>query len=50
MMFVLINIGLYLQKGRNDITRTLLTPEESDLVMPRLEEMFMTYQEERDGM
>lgn len=31
-------------------TRILLTPEESDRVMPKLETMFMNYQEERDGM
>jgi hypothetical protein len=31
-------------------TRILLTPEESDTVMPKLEAMFMSYQEEQDGM
>jgi hypothetical protein len=32
------------------MTRILLTPEESDFVMPTLEAMFLNYQEERDGM
>jgi len=29
----------------NENTRILLTPEESDNVMPKLEDMFLTYQE-----
>jgi hypothetical protein len=32
----------------NENTRILLTPEESDIVMPKLESLFMNYQEERD--
>ena len=32
----------------NENTRILLTPEESDTVMPKLESMFMSYQEEED--
>jgi hypothetical protein len=30
--------------------RILLTPEESDEIMPRLEEIFLTYHEDRDSM
>ena len=30
--------------------RLLLTPEESDKVMPILEEMFLEYREERDDL
>ena len=37
-------------KGGNEMTRVLLTPEESDSVMPKLEEMFLNYQEEQGGM
>lgn len=37
-------------KDGNEMTRILLTPEESDSVMPKLEEMFLSYREERDGM
>lgn len=36
---------LILGKGGNEMTRILLTPEESDLVMPKLEEMFLKYQD-----
>lgn len=32
------------------MTRVLLTPEESDSVMPKLEEMFLNYQEKQGGM
>ncbi|KAL7549748.1 hypothetical protein ACHAWF_013015 [Thalassiosira exigua] len=32
----------------NENTRVLLTPEESDMVMPKLENMFMNYQDEGD--
>lgn len=35
-------------KVGNENTRILLTPEESDIVMPKLESLFMNYQEERD--
>lgn len=33
-------------KGGNENTRILLSPEESDIVMPKLEQMFMNYQED----
>ncbi len=36
-----------LQLG-NENTRILLTPEESDTIMPNLESMFMSYQDEED--
>lgn len=45
----LLDPVLLVGKAGNENTRILLTPEESDIVMPKLEEMFMTYQEERDG-
>jgi len=35
-------------KVGNENTRILLTPEESDILMPKLESLFMNYQEERD--
>jgi len=46
----LLDPVLLVGKDGNENTRVLLTPEESDSIMPKLEEMFMNYQEERDGM
>lgn len=46
----LLDPVLLVGKVGNENTRILLTPEESDSVMPKLEEMFLNYQEERDGM
>ena len=42
----LLDPVLLVGKGGNENTRILLTPEESDIVMPKLEDMFMSYQEE----
>ncbi len=42
----LLDPVLLVGKGGNENTRILLTPEESDIVMPKLEGMFMSYQEE----
>ena len=39
---------LLVGKGGNELTRILLTPEESDSVMPKLEEMFLKYQETQE--
>lgn len=44
----LLDPVLLVGKGGNENTRILLTPEESDIVMPKLEDMFMSYQEEQD--
>ncbi|KAL3796826.1 hypothetical protein ACHAW5_002512 [Stephanodiscus triporus] len=46
----LLDPVLLVGKTGAENTRILLTPEESDTVMPKLEAMFMSYQEERDGM
>jgi len=46
----LLDPVLLVGKIGNENTRILLTPEESDIVMPKIEEMFMSYQEQRDGM
>lgn len=46
----LLDPVLLVGKIGNENTRILLTPDESDIVMPKLESMFMSYQEERDGM
>ena len=37
------------QAGDEDSTRILLTPEESDLVMPQLEQMVLSHEEGRGG-
>lgn len=42
----LLDPVLLVGKIGNENTRILLTPEESDIVMPKLEAMFMNYQEE----
>lgn len=42
----LLDPVLLVGRGGNENTRILLTPEESDIVMPKLEDMFMSYQEE----
>ena len=42
----LLDPVLLVGKGGGENTRILLTPEESDSVMPKLEDMFMSYQEE----
>ncbi|KAL3760559.1 hypothetical protein ACHAWU_009520 [Discostella pseudostelligera] len=44
----LLDPVLLVGKVGNENTRILLTPEESDIVMPKLESLFMNYQEERD--
>jgi len=44
----LLDPVLLVGRGGNENTRILLTPEESDIVMPKLEDMFMSYQEEQD--
>jgi len=41
----LLDPVLLVGKSGNENTRILLTPEESDNVMPKLENMFLTYQE-----
>mmetsp|Transcript_22351 Transcript_22351/g.40292 ORF Transcript_22351/g.40292 Transcript_22351/m.40292 type:complete len:261 (+) Transcript_22351:149-931(+) len=41
----LLDPVLLVGKAGNENTRILLTPEESDNVMPKLEDMFLTYQE-----
>jgi len=46
----LLDPVLLVGKIGNENTRILLSPEESDMIMPKLEQMFMSYQEERDGM
>jgi len=43
----LLDPVLLVGKDGNENTRLLLTPEESDKVMPKLEKMFMNYQEEQ---
>lgn len=42
----LLDPVLLVGKNGKENTRILLTPEESDVVMPQLESMFMSYQEE----
>lgn len=44
----LLDPVLLVGKARNENTRILLTPEESDRVMPKLEEMFLSYQEDAE--
>jgi hypothetical protein len=47
----LLDPVLLVGKGMKDENKCiLLTPDESDEVMPILEEMFLRYQEERDGL
>merc|ERR1712071_408436 len=38
------------KKDGNSLSRTLLSKEESDKIMPYLEEMILDYQEEKDGL
>eukprot|EP00579_Thalassiosira_antarctica_P007799 CAMPEP_0201895810 /NCGR_PEP_ID=MMETSP0902-20130614/43341_1 /ASSEMBLY_ACC=CAM_ASM_000551 /TAXON_ID=420261 /ORGANISM="Thalassiosira antarctica, Strain CCMP982" /LENGTH=238 /DNA_ID=CAMNT_0048428233 /DNA_START=72 /DNA_END=788 /DNA_ORIENTATION=+ len=46
----LLDPVLLVGKAGNENTRILLTPEESDIVMPQLEEMFISNQEDPDQM
>jgi hypothetical protein len=45
----LLDPVLLVGKIGNENTRILLTPEESDIVMPQLESVFMSYQDDEDA-